>query len=67
MTNLDLYAKIEPYLDLEDKKTEIYEAVKDSFKIVDFVKERYIDKALEKTNHNHTTNNKKNTKNREIW
>lgn len=34
--------------DLEDKKTEIYEAVKDSFKIVDFVKERYIDKALEK-------------------
>lgn len=34
--------------DLEDKKTEIYEAVKDSFKIVDFVKERYINKVLEK-------------------
>ena len=33
---------------LKDKKTEIYEAVKDSFKMVTFVKENYIDKALEK-------------------
>lgn len=33
---------------LKDKKTEIYEAVKDSFKMVAYVKENYIDKALEK-------------------
>ena len=33
---------------LKDKKTEIYEAVKDSFKMVTFVKENYIYKALEK-------------------
>ncbi len=32
----------------KDKKTEIVEAVKDSFKMLDFVKENYIDKALSK-------------------
>lgn len=35
---------------LKDKKEEIYEAVKDSLKMLDYVRENYVEKALSKSN-----------------